>query len=138
MLKRNWLYISGLTISTVLIGSALINSQNKAQASLTVLDKLSYCSASSGQGDWISWGHQTAVDACGIVNQKFASWGQRIVAREYGRYYVNEINIVEVSCLKSQPFSVGGRGTEAFNKGVEIVRLRGQEGRCIYRVTNVR
>jgi hypothetical protein len=137
MQKRNWLYISGLTISTALIGSVLINFQNKAQASLTVPAKLSYCSASSGQGDWISWGHQTAVDACRTVNNQFESWGQRIIARKYGRYYANEINIVEVSCFQSQPFSVAGRGTEAFNKGVEIVRLRGQEGRCVYRVTNV-
>lgn len=138
MQKRNWLYISGLTISTALIGSALMNFPNKAQASLTVPAKLSYCSASSGQGDWISWGHQTAVDACTTVNNKFGSWGQRIIAREYGRYYRDERNIVEVSCFQSQPFSVAGFGTEAFNKAVEIVRFRGQEGRCVYRVTNVR
>ncbi|MBX9252690.1 hypothetical protein H1Q63_01555 [Desmonostoc muscorum CCALA 125] len=136
MLKRNWLYISGLTISTALIGSALINFQHKAQAQPS-RSTLNYCSASSGQGDWISWGHQTAVDACGIVNQKFASWGQRIIAREYGRYYAYDENIVEVSCFQSQPFSVAGRGTEAFTNGVEIVRFRGQEGRCVYRVTNV-
>jgi hypothetical protein len=75
MLRRGWFYISGLTISTALLGSALISFQDTAIASLTVPPKLSYCSASSGQGDWISWGHQTAAEACGIVNKKFESWG---------------------------------------------------------------
>ncbi|AFZ14482.1 hypothetical protein Cri9333_3669 [Crinalium epipsammum PCC 9333] len=133
MLRRSLLYISGLTISTALLGSA-ITFQDTAQASLTVSPQLSYCSASSGQGDWISWGHQTAKEACGIVNKKFASWGQPIRARRYGRYYINGTNVVEVSCSQSQPFSVAGLGTEAFNKAVEIVRLRGQEGRCVYKV----
>ncbi|AFZ11413.1 hypothetical protein Cri9333_0445 [Crinalium epipsammum PCC 9333] len=136
MLRRSLLYISGLTISTALLGSALMSFQQTAQASLTVSAQLSYCSASSGQGDWISWGHQTAVQACGTVNKKFESWGQTIRARRYGRYYINGTNVIEVSCSQSQPFSVAGLGTEAFTKAVEIVRLRGQEGRCVYKVTN--
>ena len=106
--------ISLLTMPLVLSTASPVKAENVGTIKgprLRVTPKLSYCSGSSGQGDWISWGHQTAAAACGSVNKKFESWGQRIRYRQYGRYYLNAINIVEVSCSQSQLFSVGGLGT---------------------------
>ena len=96
--------------------------------------KLAYCSSSSGQGDWISWGKKTPYKACQLVRNKFASWGQTINRSEFGYYKSNGENKIQVSCSGGFQFTKIAFSYEVFNKAIEVVRQNGVEGTCIYKV----